>query len=62
MAEAKEKAKAKEKEKEIGEISNFFEHVNAAAIKLKAPLALKVELILMNQALVWINWQLLRLI
>ena len=25
-------------EKEIGEVSNFFEHVNAAAIKLKAPL------------------------
>ena len=25
-------------EKEIGEISNFFEHVSAAAIKLKAPL------------------------
>lgn len=29
---------AEAKEKEIGEISNFFEHVNAAAIKLKAPL------------------------
>lgn len=26
------------KEKEIGEVSNFFEHVNAAAIRLKAPL------------------------
>lgn len=25
-------------EKEIGEVSNYFEHVNAAAIKLKAPL------------------------
>ena len=25
-------------EKEIGEISNYFEHVNAAAIKLKVPL------------------------
>ncbi|MEK6848161.1 MAG: translation elongation factor-like protein [Nanoarchaeota archaeon] len=25
-------------EKEIGEIENFFAHVNAAAIKLKAPL------------------------
>ena len=31
-------AEAKAKEKEIGEISNFFEHVSAAAIKLKAPL------------------------
>ena len=29
---------AEAKEKEIGEISNFFEHVSAAAIKLKAPL------------------------
>lgn len=25
-------------EKEIGEVSNYFEHVNAAAIKLKSPL------------------------
>ena len=25
-------------EKEIGEVSNYFEHVSAAAIKLKAPL------------------------
>ena len=25
-------------EKQIGEISNYFEHVKAAAIKLKAPL------------------------
>lgn len=25
-------------EKEIGEVSDFFAHVNAAAIKLKAPL------------------------
>lgn len=29
---------AEAKEKEIGEISNYFEHVQAAAIKLKAPL------------------------
>jgi len=26
------------KEKQIGEVTNFFEHVNAAAIKLTAPL------------------------
>lgn len=49
MAETKEKkAKAKKepkvkekkeaKEKSIGEVSNFFEHVSVAAIKLEAPL------------------------
>lgn len=26
------------KEKQIGEVSNFFEHVSVAAIKLKSPL------------------------
>lgn len=37
MAEKTKKTK-KSKEKEIGVISNYFQHVKAAAIKLSAPL------------------------
>src|SRR4030042_5056650 len=37
VAEKKE-VKAEIKEKELGEVSNYFEHVQAAAIKLEAPL------------------------
>jgi len=37
-AAEKKEAKAEIKEKDLGEVSNYFEHVQAAAIKLAAPL------------------------
>ena len=37
-AKPKKEAKAEIKQKELGEVSNYFEHVQAAAIKLEAPI------------------------